>query len=50
MKALVYVLALCASLANALTSVFQRIGVENAPADATLRLSLLTYAPARCRC
>jgi uncharacterized membrane protein len=41
---LVYVLALCASLANALTSVFQRIGVENAPADATLRLSLMTYA------
>jgi uncharacterized membrane protein len=41
---LVYVLALCASLANALTSVFQRIGVENAPADATLRLSLIRYA------
>jgi uncharacterized membrane protein len=40
----VYVLALCASLANALTSVFQRIGVEDAPADATLRLSLITYA------
>ena len=47
MKALVYVLALCASLANALTSVFQRIGVENAPADATLRLSLLAYAVRR---
>lgn len=47
MNALVYVLALCASLANALTSVFQRIGVENAPADATLRLSLLAYAVRR---
>jgi uncharacterized membrane protein len=40
----VYVLALAASLANALTSVFQRMGVESAPADTTLRLSLLTYA------
>ncbi|HWF82647.1 MAG TPA: DMT family transporter [Streptosporangiaceae bacterium] len=47
MKTLVYVLALCASLANALTSVFQRLGVENAPADATLRLSLLSYAVRR---
>ena len=47
MKALVYVLALCASLANALTSVFQRLGVEDAPADATLRLSLLSYAVRR---
>lgn len=47
MKALVYVLALCASLANALTSVFQRLGVENAPANATLRLSLITYAARR---
>jgi uncharacterized membrane protein len=41
---LVYALAVLASLANALTSVFQRIGVENAPADTTLRLSLLKYA------
>jgi drug/metabolite transporter (DMT)-like permease len=41
---LVYVLALCASLANALTSVFQRLGVEDAPADTTLRLSLMKYA------
>ncbi len=44
---MVYALALLASLANALTSVFQRIGVENAPADATLRLSLLRYAVKR---
>ncbi len=41
---MVFVLALGASLANALTSVFQRMGVENAPAAATLRFSLLSYA------
>jgi uncharacterized membrane protein len=41
---MVYVLALAASLVNALTSVLQRLGVQNAPADATLRLRLLTYA------
>jgi hypothetical protein len=41
---MVYVLALAASLVNALTSVLQRLGVQNAPADATLRLSLLKHA------
>ena len=41
---MVFILALGASLANALTSVFQRMGVENAPADQTLKLSLMTYA------
>jgi len=41
---MVFVLALGASLANALTSVFQRMGVETAPADATLKLSLLAHA------
>ena len=41
---MVYVLALGAALANALTSVFQRLGVESAPASATLRLSLMTHA------
>jgi drug/metabolite transporter (DMT)-like permease len=41
---MVFVLALGAALANALTSVFQRMGVETAPASATMRLSLLTYA------
>jgi drug/metabolite transporter (DMT)-like permease len=41
---MVYVLALAASLVNALTSVLQRLGVQNAPADATLRLRLLTHA------
>jgi drug/metabolite transporter (DMT)-like permease len=41
---MVFVLTLGASLANALTSVFQRMGVERAPAGTTLRLSLLAYA------
>ncbi|HUZ09730.1 MAG TPA: DMT family transporter [Acidimicrobiales bacterium] len=41
---MVFVFALFASLANALTSVLQRMGVEDAPKDATLRLSLLTHA------
>jgi drug/metabolite transporter (DMT)-like permease len=41
---MVFVLALGASLANALTSVFQRMGVEQAPAGTTLRLSLFAYA------
>ena len=37
---MVFVLALGAALANALTSIFQRMGVEKAPESATLRLSL----------
>ena len=41
---MVFVLALGAALANALTSVFQRKGIEQAPAGTTLRLSLITYA------
>ncbi|MGH3277311.1 MAG: DMT family transporter [Streptosporangiaceae bacterium] len=41
---MIFVLALGASLANALTSIFQRMGVEDAPASTTLRLGLLTYA------
>ena len=44
---MVFVLALGAALANALTSVFQRKGIERAPADTTLRLSLITYAVRR---
>ena len=40
----VVALALGASLANALTSVFQRQALETAPAEARLRLQLLTYA------
>ena len=41
---MVYVLALAAALANAVTSILQRMGVEDAPDDATLRLSLMTHA------
>ena len=41
---MVFVLALGAALANALTSIFQRMGVEKAPASETLRLSLILHA------
>lgn len=41
---MVYVLALTAALSNALTSVFQRMGVEDAPEEATMRLSLMAHA------
>ncbi len=41
---MVYALAVAAALANALTSIFQRIGVEDAPEDTTLRLSLMAHA------
>ncbi len=44
---MVYVLALAAALSNALTSVFQRMGVEDAPEDSTMRLSLLMHAVKR---
>lgn len=42
-----FVLATVSALANALTSILQRMGVEDAPADATLKLSLLTHAMKR---
>ncbi|HMD46344.1 MAG TPA: DMT family transporter [Acidimicrobiales bacterium] len=41
---MVYVLALTSALANALTSIFQRMGVEDAPEGDTLKLRLLTNA------
>jgi drug/metabolite transporter (DMT)-like permease len=41
---MVYVLALAAALSNALTSVFQRMGVEDAPEEATMSLSLIAHA------
>jgi drug/metabolite transporter (DMT)-like permease len=44
---MVFVFALIASMANALTSVFQRLGVEDAPADSTLRIGLLLHAVRR---
>jgi uncharacterized membrane protein len=43
----VYILAIAAALSNALTSVFQRMGVEDAPEETTMRLSLLAYAVRR---
>ena len=41
---MVYLLSLAAALSNALTSLLQRMGVEDAPEDSTLKLSLLTHA------
>jgi drug/metabolite transporter (DMT)-like permease len=41
---MVYVLALSSALSNALASILQRMGVEDAPEDTTLHLSLLTHA------
>jgi uncharacterized membrane protein len=41
---MVYVLAIATALSNALTSVFQRMGVEDAPEEATMRLSLIAHA------
>src|SRR5271166_1091454 len=41
---MVYILATASALANALTSILQRMGVEDAPEESTLRLSLLTHA------
>jgi drug/metabolite transporter (DMT)-like permease len=39
-----YVLAVTAAFSNAVTSILQRMGVESAPEETTLRLSLITYA------
>ena len=41
---MVYLLSLSAAFSNAMTSLLQRMGVEDAPAESTLRLSLLTHA------
>jgi drug/metabolite transporter (DMT)-like permease len=41
---MVFLLALTSALANALTSILQRMGVEDAPKESTLKLSLLTHA------
>jgi drug/metabolite transporter (DMT)-like permease len=43
----VYLLALSSGLANALTSILQRMGIEDAPEESSLRLSLLTHALTR---
>lgn len=39
-----YLLAVLASFANALSAVFQRIGVQSAPADAAMSLALVRHA------
>ena len=39
-----FLLALMSAFANALTSILQRMGFEDAPDDSTLKLSLLTHA------
>lgn len=41
---MVYVLSVAAAFSNALTSILQRMGVEDAPDDATLTLRLMTHA------
>ena len=42
-----YLLAVMAAFANALTSVLQRMGVETAPPETNLKLSLIAYAVRR---
>ncbi|HEY2562379.1 MAG TPA: DMT family transporter [Acidimicrobiales bacterium] len=39
-----FLLAVLASFANALSAVFQRIGVQNAPTETTMTFSLIAYA------
>jgi drug/metabolite transporter (DMT)-like permease len=41
---MVYLLAMGAALANALTSILQRLGVEDAPASDSMRLRLIAHA------
>ena len=45
-EVMAYVLAVLAAFANATTTILQRMGVETAPAETTMRLSLLAYARA----
>jgi drug/metabolite transporter (DMT)-like permease len=39
-----YLLAVCAALSNAVTTILQRMGVETAPPETTLRWSLMAFA------
>jgi drug/metabolite transporter (DMT)-like permease len=41
---MVYLLAAACALSNALTSILQRMGVEDAPEESSMKLSLLTHA------
>jgi drug/metabolite transporter (DMT)-like permease len=43
----VYVLAIAGALSNALTTILQRLGVEDAPAEDSLHWSLIAYAVRR---
>jgi drug/metabolite transporter (DMT)-like permease len=43
----VYVLAVAGALSNALTTILQRMGVEDAPADLSLHFKLISYAVRR---
>jgi drug/metabolite transporter (DMT)-like permease len=42
-----YVLAVIAAFSNAVTTILQRIGVETAPVETTMRFSLISYAVRR---
>lgn len=42
-----YLLAVMAALANAMTTILQRLGVETAPAESTMRWRLISYAVRR---
>ncbi len=44
---MVYVLAIAGALSNALTTILQRMGVEDAPAEDSLHFSLIAYAVRR---
>jgi drug/metabolite transporter (DMT)-like permease len=44
---MVYVLAVAGALSNALTTILQRMGVEDAPAETSLHWSLIAYAVRR---
>ena len=44
---MVYVLAIAGALSNALTTILQRMGVEDAPAEDSLHLRLIAYAVRR---
>ena len=44
---MVYVLAVAGALSNALTTILQRLGVEDAPAEDSLHFSLIAYAVRR---
>src|SRR5579872_262030 len=46
-RVMAYVLAVGAALANALTTILQRMGVESAPEETTLRWGLMAYAMKR---